>query len=128
MMSFTESLSTCFKKTFVYQGRASRSEYWWFQLLFSICYLILIGGDEAVIFRDHPAYDVLIWMAIGVIVICILPGLAVTIRRLHDINKSGGLILISLIPFIGSLLLLLMLILEGTKGKNRFGKNPLKKR
>ena len=53
MMSFTESLYTCFKKTFVYQGRASRSEYWWFQLLFSICYLILIGSDEAVIFRDH---------------------------------------------------------------------------
>ena len=128
MMSFTESLSTCFKKTFVYQGRASRSEYWWFQLLIIICYLIFIGGDEAIIFRDHPAYDVLIWMAIGVIVICILPGLAVTIRRLHDINKSGGWILISLIPFIGSLLLLLMLILEGTKGKNRFGKNPLKKR
>ena len=67
-------------------------------------------------------------MAIGVIVICILPGLAVTIRRLHDINKSGWLILISLIPFIGSLLLLIILISEGTKGKNRFGKNPLKKR
>ena len=128
MMSFTESLSTCFKKTFVYQGRASRSEYWWFQLLIIICYLIFIGGDEAIIFRDHPAYDVLIWMAIGVIVICLLPAFAVTIRRLHDINKSGGWILISLIPFIGSLLLLLMLILEGTKGKNRFGKNPLKKR
>ena len=127
-MSFTESLSTCFKKTFVYQGRASRSEYWWFQLLIIICYLIFIGGDEAIIFRDHPAYDVLIWMAIGVIVICLLPAFAVTIRRLHDINKSGGWILISLIPFIGSLLLLLMLILEGTKGKNRFGKNPLKKR
>ena len=128
MMSFTESLSTCFKKTFVYQGRASRSEYWWFQLLIIICYLILIGSDEAIIFRDHTAYDVLVWMAIGVIVICLLPALAVTIRRLHDINKSGGWILISLIPFIGSLLLLLMLILEGTKGKNRFGKNPLKKR
>ena len=57
-----------------------------------------------------------------------MPYIAVTARRLHDIDKSGFFILIALIPFIGSLILLFILITEGTKGKNRFGKNPLKKR
>ena len=113
MMSFTRSrYLLVLKKHLFIKGELQDLSIGGFNFLFSICYLILIGSDEAVIFRDHPAYDVLIWMAIGVIVICILPGLAVTIRRLHDINKSGWLILISLIPFIGSLLLLIILISE----------------
>ena len=125
-MSFTESLSTCFKKTFVLKGRASRSEFWWFQLLFSVCYYTLIIINETG--SAVSGIEALFWICIGIVIVCLIPQFTVTIRRLHDIDKSGFFILIALIPFIGSLILLFILITEGTKGKNRFGKNPLKKR
>ena len=51
----------------------------------------------------------------------LLPSLGVTARRLHDRNKSGWMILISLIPFIGSLILLIMCLPEGDKSDNKFG-------
>ena len=123
-MNFTESITTCFTKFFTIKGRASRSEYWWFHLMWVICYFILF------LTADHSsqfAYA-LYWMTIGVLVISFIPLFTASIRRLHDCNKSGANLFFSLIPFIGSLIVLFMLIPEGTKGKNRFGKNPLSKR
>ena len=123
-MNFTESITTCFTKFFTIKGRASRSEYWWFHLMWVICYFILF------LTADHSsqfAYA-LYWMTIGVLVISFIPLFTASIRRLHDCNKSGVHLFFSLIPFIGSLIVLFMLIPEGTKRKNRFGKNPLSKR
>ena len=123
-MNFTESITTCFTKFFTIKGRASRSEYWWFHLMWVICYFILF------LTADHSsqfAYA-LYWMTIGVLVISFIPLFTASIRRLHDCNKSGAHLFFSLIPFIGSLIVLFMLIPEGTKGKNRFGKNPLSQR
>ena len=54
----------------------------------------------------------------------ILPGLAVTVRRMHDQNKSGWFVLVCFVPCIGSLWLLILLITEGTPGKNSFGEDP----
>ena len=123
-MNFTESITTCFTKFFTIKGRASRSEYWWFHLMWVICYFILfLTADQA----SQFAYA-LYWMTIGVLVISFIPLFTASIRRLHDCNKSGVHLFFSLIPFIGSLIVLFMLIPEGTKRKNRFGKNPLSKR
>ena len=114
-MTFVESLSTCLKKYFVFEGRASRSEYWWFQLIVSPSYFI------STILENEIAYFFL-----GITLFTLIPAISAGVRRLHDTNRSGFFLLISFIPFIGGLVLLFFLIPEGTKGKNRFGPNPLK--
>ncbi len=115
-MTFSESVSTCIKKYFVFEGRASRSEYWWFQLIVSPSYLI------SSILENEIAYFFL-----GITLFTLIPAISAGVRRLHDTNRSGFFLLISFIPFIGGLVLLFFLIPEGTKGKNRFGPDPLKR-
>ena len=115
-MTFSESVSTCLKKYFVFEGRASRSEYWWFQLIVSPSYLI------STILENEIGYFFL-----GITLFTLIPAISAGVRRLHDTNRSGFFLLISFIPIIGSLVLLFFLIPEGTKGKNRFGPDPLKR-
>ena len=115
-MTFGDSVSTCLKKYFVFEGRASRSEYWWFQLIVSPSYFI------STVFENDIAY-----IFLGITLFTLIPAISAGVRRLHDTNRSGFFVLISFIPFIGGLILLFFLIPEGTKGKNRFGPDPLKK-
>ena len=115
-MTFGESVSTCIKKYFVFEGRASRSEYWWFQLIVSPSYFI------STVFENDISY-----IFLGITLFTLIPAISAGVRRLHDTNRSGFFLLISFIPFIGGLILLFFLIPEGTKGKNRFGPDPLKK-
>ena len=114
-MTFTESVSTCLKKYFVFEGRASRSEYWWFQLIVSPSYFV------STFLENEIGYFFL-----GITLFTLIPAISAGVRRLHDTNRSGFFLLISFIPFIGGLILLFFLISEGTKGKNRFGPDPLK--
>ena len=117
-MTFTESISTCFKKYFVIQGRASKSEFWWFQLIWVVSYLatIIFENNESVVF-----------FFLGIIIIIAIPLFTVGIRRLHDTNKSGFNVLWSFLPFIGGIVVLAFMIGDGTKSKNQYGENPLKK-
>lgn len=116
-MNFSESLTICLKKYFVFQGRASRSEYWWFQLIFTPSYFI-----------SSYLENELSYFFLGICLFCFIPAISVGVRRLHDIDKSGFFLLISFIPFIGGFILLFFMISEGTKGKNKYGDNPLKKK
>ncbi len=117
-MTFSESVSTCFKKYFVIQGRASKSEFWWFQLLWSASFFIMFifEGSEPVTYFFY-----------GIIVIIFIPLFTVGVRRLHDTGKSGFYYFWSLVPFIGSLIVLAFMLGDGTKGRNQYGDNPLKK-
>ena len=115
-MTFSESITTCLKKYFVFEGRASRSEYWWFQLIVSPSYFI------SIILENEIGYFFL-----GITLFTLIPAISAGVRRLHDTNRSGFFLLISFIPFVGGLVLLFFLIPEGTKGKNRFGPDPLKR-
>jgi uncharacterized membrane protein YhaH (DUF805 family) len=54
----------------------------------------------------------------------LIPGLAVAVRRLHDVNKSGWFLLVALIPLVGAIWLLILLVTEGTKGANNYGEDP----
>ena len=101
------------KNTFNYQGRARRKEYWYYILIASI--IILIGFTLDGIL-DTP--DTLSGLA-GFILF--FPSLAVTIRRLHDIGKSGWWYLISAIPLIGSLILLFWNCQETSPETNQWG-------
>ena len=115
-MNFSDSLITCLKKYFVFKGRASRSEYWWFQLIVTPSYFI------STLFDNDISY-----LFLGITLFTLIPAISAGVRRLHDTNRSGFFLLISFIPFIGGIVLLFLLIPEGTKGKNKFGPDPLKR-
>lgn len=105
-MTFTESIQTCFSKYADFNGRASKSEYWWFALFAFVAGVILsaINRNIAALFY------------LGVLI----PHIAVAARRLHDTNRSGWMQLIALIPLIGWLIVLYFLI-QDPKEPNRFG-------
>ena len=119
-MTFTESVSVCFKKYFVFQGRASRSEYWWFQLIVAPAYLIFEITES----ESSPVS----YLFLVITILTLIPAISAGVRRLHDTNKSGFYLLLGFIPFIGGLILLFFLITDGTKGKNKYGENPLVKK
>jgi uncharacterized membrane protein YhaH (DUF805 family) len=106
------------KKYVVFDGRARRQEYWMFALFNFIIYVVL-----SILWRaaDSSLFLILIYLY-GLAVL--LPVLGVTWRRLHDTNRSGGWFFISLVPFIGGIWLLVLLVLPGTTGPNRFGPDP----
>ena len=113
-MNFVESLQTCYKKFFDFSGRASKSEYWWFQLYNAIIYVL------SFVFQG----DLVLLLSI-LIIVNLIPVYAVGVRRIHDSDKSGWFVLISLIPLIG-LYIFVLLLQDGSKGKNRFGAKPKK--
>ena len=117
-MTFGESISTCFKKYFVIKGRASKSEFWWFQLVWSASLFIMF---------IYEGSEQIQYFFIGIIVVIFIPLLTVGVRRLHDTGKSGFYYFWSLVPFIGSLIVLAFMLGDGTKDRNQYGDNPLKK-
>ena len=105
-----------------FKGRARRKEYWMFYLfymIYSIPIMIidLIIGYQIGSFEISPV-SILFSLAMFV------PSLAVTVRRLHDVGKSGAMILIGIIPIIGTIYLLVLLATEGESGYNNYGPNP----
>jgi len=109
------------KKYAVFDGRARREEYWMFVLFNFIISLVLGILDIISGTMDASGFGLLstIYM-LGVL----LPGLGVTIRRLHDIGKSGWFIWICLIPIIGCIWLLILLVTDSNPGTNKYGPNP----
>jgi uncharacterized membrane protein YhaH (DUF805 family) len=98
-------------------------EYWYF-VLFNILVSIVLGVIDALLFGTLDSY-VGVGLLSGIYGLAILiPSLAVSVRRLHDIDRSGWWILIALVPLIGTIVLLVFALLEGTPGNNRYGPNP----
>lgn len=117
-MDFVTAVKTCLGKYATFQGRASRSEYWYFTLFMLI--LNLISGVIA-----GASLGVLAVLPMVLIIALLLPSLAVSVRRLHDLDKSGWWVLIILIPLIGGLVLLFWACQRGTEGQNMYGSDPL---
>ncbi|WP_417395322.1 DUF805 domain-containing protein [Gimesia chilikensis] len=112
---------TVLKKYADFSGRARRKEYWMFVLM-NFLVSILISFVGAVIGDT----DGLIAVSLsGVYALFIfIPSLAVTVRRLHDTNKSGWWILITFVPLIGGLVLLIFMIMDSDPNTNAYGANP----
>lgn len=115
-MGFMEAVKSFFSRYVDFQGRSSRSEYWWPLLFMIIVYVVGVLLAAAV-----PILGILVLIFYLAIII---PSIAVSIRRLHDLDKSGWWILLSLVPIV-SLLLLYWFCLKGTEGDNQFGPDPL---
>jgi uncharacterized membrane protein YhaH (DUF805 family) len=106
----------------VFQGRARRKEYWMYTL-FNVLVLIVLSILDRVLGLASETYGIgplYVLYALAVLI----PGLAVGVRRLHDIDKSGWWMLIAFIPLIGGIVLLVFAVMEGTSGSNRFGPDP----
>lgn len=103
------------KKYAVFAGRARRMEFWMFLLINFIVSIILTCID---IFVGTAVLGMIYSLAV------LIPSLAVTVRRLHDIDRTGWWVLIALVPVIGAIVLLVFAVLDGTPGSNRFGDNP----
>lgn len=106
----------CLKQYADFKGRARRKEYWMFFLfnfLFSVIFAVLDG-----ILQTKGILEGLYSLAV------LIPGLAVTVRRLHDIGKSGWMILIVLIPIVGMIWLLVLTVTDSALGENEYGPNP----
>ena len=106
----------------VFTGRAGRREYWMF-ILFNVIFGIIAG------LLDRWLGLYFARMGYGVIsglysLFVFIPTLAVTMRRLHDTDRSGWWVLISLIPIVGQIWLLVLMILDSQPGTNRYGHNP----
>ncbi len=110
------------RKYFVFSGRARRKEYWMFFLFNLLATIVLAFIDSAI---GMYSTENGIGLLSGVYSLAVLiPSLAVGVRRLHDTGKSGWWLLIALVPFVGSIVLLVFFVLDSDPGSNQYGPNP----
>ena len=107
-----------------FDGRAGRAEFWWYALA-NIVLNIVLGILWTIGFAIATGLGVVVALLTAAVYLAlIVPSIAVAIRRLHDTDKSGWLLLLGLIPFVGFIILLVFYIQEGTAGPNQFGVAP----
>lgn len=118
-MDMSTAVKTVFSKYVTFSGRASRPEFWWWVLFTIIVSIIAYAIDG---FLGFHAKMTSTGPLSGILSLALLlPGIAVTVRRLHDTGRSGWWYFIVLIPLIGALILLYWMIKPGDPGQNRFG-------
>ncbi|WP_300556883.1 DUF805 domain-containing protein [Maricaulis sp.] len=118
-MGFIDAIKSGFSNYVNFQGRARRSEYWFWVLFTIIASIALTFVDVAMMGAESfgllsPLFSLAI----------ILPSIAVAVRRLHDSGKSGWWILISLIPLVGAIVLIIFYVSDSAPGSNQYGPNP----
>jgi uncharacterized membrane protein YhaH (DUF805 family) len=116
-MDFWSAVKSVFGQYATFTGRACRSEYWYFTLFNAIVIFV-------VDMIDHFLLDTGLLAGIWSLV-TLIPVLAVGVRRLHDIDRSGWWYLLVFVPIIGWVVLLIWACTRGTLGPNRFGSDPL---
>jgi uncharacterized membrane protein YhaH (DUF805 family) len=128
-MNFVEAVKSGYANYVNFSGRSQRSAYWWwmlFQIVVALVIALLEGGGSFSRGAGSMEFAVVgglfstIWSLANIV-----PGIAVSVRRLHDLDKSGWWLLIGLIPLVGAIILLVWFCSRGTGGANRFGAGPL---
>ena len=128
-MNFVEAVKSGYQNYVNFSARSSRSAFWWwalFQIVVSIVIAMVEGGGsssvgDGMMSANYNAGPIgIVWSLAN-----LLPGIAIGVRRLHDLDKSGWWVLIALIPLIGAIILIVWYCSKGTTGDNRFGADPL---
>ncbi len=133
-MGFVEAVKTCLGKYVTFSGRARRSELWWFVLftyIVGLCFFVIdlsLFGEATTVTTDTSAsissetqfapFSTIFWLA------ALLPYISVSVRRLHDLDRTGWWYWIGLIPLVGVIVLIVWFATKGTDGPNRFGDDP----
>ena len=113
-MSFSEAVKSGFDHYVKFDGRASRPAFWWW-FLFTILVAIALQIMDGIIFNESMLLTIVVWLGL------ILPNLSVSIRRLHDTDRSGWWVLIGFIPIIGFIVLLVFYLQKSDPGDNSYG-------
>jgi uncharacterized membrane protein YhaH (DUF805 family) len=113
---FFSSISSCFDNYFTFSGRAKRSEFWYFKLFIILGTLLSILLDAFIFGKDDPIFITTILFMI----IVTLPGISVSVRRLHDIDRTGWWYLLLSVPFLGIIILIIFWCQPSTHGMNRY--------
>ena len=135
-MNFIQSISTCMRKYVTFSGRATRSEFWWFYLFTVLVNLVassqassfvptLLDGQDMT--ENESSYFLnnffFLYLSTITSLILLLPSLAVAVRRLHDVGRSGWWILIAF-TVIGIIPLLIWYVTDTKDEENIYGPNP----
>ena len=115
-MSFVDAIKSVFSQYANFSGRARRSEYWYYVLCYAIISIVINLLSQA------SSVFAIIGTVVGLALIC--PTVAVEIRRLHDIGKSGWYLLFNLIPLVGAIILIVWFCKDSEPGDNMYGPNP----
>ena len=114
-MGFGEAVRTCFQKYAVFRGRATRSEYWFWQLF----WLVVFVGCVFLSTISNSSFGGTLF---GLFILgAFIPSLSVLVRRLHDTGKSGWWVLLNAIPFIGPLVVLVFTLQYSEESENEHG-------
>lgn len=129
-MGLVEAVKSVFGNYANFSGRARRSEYWFFYLFNMIAVFVFIiigaligaifGGGEGAVGGLGFGYILYLLYALA----AFIPSIAVTVRRLHDTNRSGWNILWCLLPCVGAIVLLVFMVQDSYPGDNQYGENP----
>jgi uncharacterized membrane protein YhaH (DUF805 family) len=112
----------CMKQYADFGGRARRTEFWMF-VLFNIIFSVIASLiDRAIGFKIGAIQMGIIGLIYSLAVL--IPALAVSVRRLHDIGKTGWMVLINLIPLIGLIWFIVLMVKDSQPGENQYGPNP----
>jgi len=120
-MALSEAVKMSWARYASFGGRASRSEYWFFTL-FHLLTILLAMVVSYLAMLAIPALGFILYSI--VVFGTLLPHLAVSVRRLHDVNRTGWWYLFGIVPLLGAIVLLVWFCTDGTRGPNRFGADP----
>lgn len=120
-MGFMDAVKSVYSNYFNFQGRARRSEYWFFYL-----FAVIVGVVAQILIVSTGETWAGIFSLVYLVFILgtIIPQLAVAVRRLHDTDRSGWWLLIGLIPLVGFIVLLIFMVGDSKPGANKYGPNP----
>lgn len=110
-----------------FSGRARRKEFWMWYLFYVIVLIVAMILDGVLGTGFEIGYGVTTpygWIYVIAALAHVIPGLAVSVRRLHDVGKSGWFMFISLIPIIGGIWLLVLMCTDGDSSENAYGPSP----
>ena len=122
-----------YKRYADFEGRSRRLEYWMFTLFYTVTAVVLAAlavisaasaSNEAST-TEINTESIVLFALLGIFLLgSVIPGLAVQVRRFHDQDKSGWLVLLNFVPYLGGLIVLVLMCLEGTRGENSYGPDP----
>lgn len=110
-----------------FTGRSTRREFWMFQLIYLALFVVgflVIGGSADAYGETSALGGLMLAMIMLALLGLLVPLLAVEVRRFHDQDRSGWFVLLNLIPYVGVILVYGMMLVDGTRGDNRFGPDP----
>lgn len=116
----------CLGKYAVFRGRASRLEYWGYNIVNAVIIFVLLLLDAK--FQTGALSKIFRYAVIAYVVLTLLPTIAVMSRRWHDLDRTGAWVFLNLVPLVGTVVSMCFFLGRGSRGTNRFGRDPREKK